>query len=275
MSLWPGAAPGVTGKEPKERDLDGPKPIPHVTQVSKPTLALYRPPAQKANGAAVVVCPGGGYNFLAIDHEGMRVAAWLNTLGVAAALLKYRVPPAKGEPRHRAPLQDAQRAVSLVRHNAKRWKIDPGRIGILGFSAGGHLAAAAVAARGKRRYRKRDAADAAGCRPDFAVLIYPAYLAGKGKSAALSPEVAVTPESCPAFLAVAADDRGPAEGSLRYALALQRAGVSAETHVCESGGHGFGITKSPSVIAQTWTARCAEWMKARGLLERRSPRRRS
>src|SRR5438132_1804502 len=189
VNLWPGKAPDETGTIGAERVRMSPKldrkqvevtePTRMVTNVTRPTITIYRPTKNKANGTAVLICPGGGYWNLYWQLEGEEVAAWLNSLGVTGIILKYRVPRRPGEPEKepaRRPLQDAQRAVSLVRSNAKEWGIDPKRIGIVGFSAGGHLAVATATSFDKRTYEPSDDIDKVSCRPDFAVLVYSGYL---------------------------------------------------------------------------------------------------
>jgi acetyl esterase/lipase len=266
LRIWPGKAPGEKGDIGEQKALPTPpnetNPITRLTNVSDPTITIHSPPNGTANGAAVVICPGGGYSILATNLEGDEVADWLNSIGVTGIVLKYRVPARNGQPRHLAPLQDAQRAVSLVRSGAAQWGIDPGRIGILGFSAGGHLAAAASTNFDRRQYEPVDAVDAISCRPDFTVLVYPAYLTSGDH---LSPEIRVNDKSPPTFFAHAADDGISAENSIAMFMALRRAKVAAELHVYAAGGHGFGLrsTKNPCC---TWPERCQEWMQSRGLL---------
>jgi len=196
------------------------------------------------------------------------VAAWLNTLGVTGIVLKYRVPrrpeSAKDGPPIQ-PLMDAQRAVSLVRSKASEWGLDPKRIGMLGFSAGGHLTAATSLNYDKRAYDALDDIDKVSCRPDFAVLIYPAYLIARDKEE-LAPEMRVTKDSPPMFFAHAGDDKVRAENSVHLYLALRRAGVPAELHVYTTGGHGFGLRPSAQPAA-TWPARCADWLKMQGIVK--------
>ncbi len=272
LDLWPAKAPGEAGtvgkEEAKTKDVGGKTVVTSLTNVSVPTLSVSPAPSSTSIGVAVVVCPGGGYTNLAWDHEGEQVAAWLNSLGVTAAVLKYRVPRREGTPRDQPPpqaLMDAQRALSVVRSRAKEWGVDPAKIGLLGFSAGGHLTAWASTA-DKRTYEPVDDADKAGCKPDFAVTIYPGGLLKRGTDQ-LTPEITITAKTPPTFLAVAGDDRGSAEGTVLYYLALKRAGVPAELHVYASGGHGFGMRPSPKPYA-TWPKRCEEWMRERGLLTR-------
>lgn len=268
IDVWPGQAPGETGKigeEGFEPDKPGSKPVKRLGKVSKPTLTVFKPAKDKDTGAAVVICPGGGYSILAWDLEGLEVAHWLNSVGVTGIVLKYRVPRREGRPKHEAPLQDAQRALSLARSHAKDWSIDPARIGILGFSAGGHLAATTATNFDKRAYEPVDDADKLSCRPDFAVLVYPAYLVEKEQ---MSPEVRVTAETPPVFFAHAADDPHSCENSVGMFLALKKAKVPAELHIYAKGGHGFGLRPTENPCC-TWPARAAEWMKSRGLLEKK------
>ncbi|MFO0910394.1 MAG: alpha/beta hydrolase [Isosphaeraceae bacterium] len=212
---------------------------------------------------------GGGYNILAMDLEGREVAEWLNSIGVTAVVLKYRVPrrpdTSKTDPPAVA-LMDAQRAVSLVRSKAKEWEIDPDRIGILGFSAGGHLAAWTATHGDRRSYEESDAVDRASCRPDFAVLVYPAYLQKKDDPDTLSPEIRVSSQTPPTFLAHADNDPINPENSALFFLAMKRANVPVELHIYKSGGHGFGL-RPEGTPCSTWPQRCEEWLKDRGIIK--------
>jgi gluconolactonase len=215
-----------------------------------------------------VIAPGGGYNNLAWEHEGTMVGEWLKSLGVTGVLLKYRVPRRPDQPKDKPPvgaLQDAQRAIGLVRSKAKEWGINPNRIGMLGFSAGGHLTAWAMTNFDKRAYDPVDAADKVSCRPDFAVLIYPGGVVDRQNKGQLSPEIRITKETPRCFLAVAYNDAGPFDGSMKILAALKEANVPAEMHVYATGGHGFGIRPGEKPHT-TWPTRCAEWMKSEGLL---------
>ena len=273
IPLWPGTAPGDTGDLGAEKDTTGPKDglvegkrVIRLGNVSQPTITVYPAPARKATGAAVLVCPGGGYHILAMDLEGTEVAAWLNSIGVTAVLLKYRVPARKDRPRYEAPLQDAQRALGLVRSRAREWKIDPHRIGVMGFSAGAHLSAVASCSYDKRAYEAVDAADQESCRPDFTLLIYPAYLTVQKEGDKIAPELTLTSNTPPVFLAQSQDDGIRVETSLFYYLALKNAKVPAELHLYSSGGHGYGLRPSKHAVT-TWPQRAEQWMRGLGVLE--------
>jgi len=272
IPLWPGTVPGEKAALADERDtttskdgLVGDKTVIRLGNVSHPTITIYRPEAAKQNGAAVVVCPGGGYHILAMDLEGTEVCEWLNSIGMTGILLKYRVPSRPGLEKHTAALQDAQRAVGLVRSRAKEFKIDPKRIGILGFSAGGHLAALASAQFEPRSYPVQDEADAISCRPDFSILIYPAYLTVKEDHDKIAPEFDLTTNTPPAFIAMAEDDPVRVETALFYAAALRQANVPFELHVYPTGGHGYGLRPTKNLVT-TWPQRAADWMRSRELI---------
>lgn len=275
IKIWPGVAPGEKGEIGLEQEVSKPndKPVAgrqvyRLGKISDPTITVYRPAADKDTGAAVLVCPGGGYYILAYDLEGSEVCEWLNSIGVTGVLLKYRVPRREGRAPYAAPLQDAQRALGLVRSHATEWGIDPGRIGVLGFSAGGDLSAILCANNIGRVYPIVDAADAISCRPDFQVLIYPAYLDGEDASYKLAPEVAVTSDTPPTFLVMAQDDPIHVQNVLAYAMALEAAKVPFELHVYPTGGHGYGLRPAKDFVT-TWPARAADWMGSRGLLQRK------
>lgn len=271
LDVWPGAVPGETGQVGPERILPqkpGDKPLYLITDVSKPTLTVFRPAKDHDTGAAVLICPGGGYNVLAWDLEGEEVAAWLNSIGVTGVVLKYRVPRRPGQDKAKpppGPLQDAQRALSLVRSKAAAWHLDPTRIGILGFSAGGHLAAAASTNFDQRSYEPIDAIDRVSCRPDFTVLVYPAYLVTNDR-AHLVPQIRVSRDTPRMFLVHAANDPVPADNSVLLYRALRKAGVSAELHVYATGGHGFGLRSSDQPCCH-WPDRCTDWLRSQGLLK--------
>jgi len=272
LQLWPKAAPGENGELGEERDTTKPtdglvagQPVIRLGNVTRPTITIHRPAPAKDTGTAVLVCPGGAYHILAMDLEGTEVCEWLNSIGVTGVLLKYRVPSRAGSDKHVAALQDAQRALGLVRSRAGDWGINAGRIGVLGFSAGGHLAAALSTSASTRSYEAVDDADRTSCRPDFAVLIYPAYLTVKEAGDRIAPELNLSTNTPPTFLAMAQDDPVRVENALHYALALKRASVPVELHIYPSGGHGYGLRPSKHLVT-TWPARAADWMRSRALL---------
>jgi acetyl esterase/lipase len=269
IKLWPGKAPGETKDIGAENYLEAKKgqlEVKRLANVSEPSITIYSPPADKNTGAAVVVAPGGGYNILAIEHEGSDTCEWLSKLGVTAVLLKYRVPKREAQtPENLAMVQDAQRAITLVRSMQTELKIDPTRVGMLGFSAGGHLTACTALTK-KRMYEKVDKADETfSHEPNFALLVYPAYLSDKG--GALRSEFEVKKDSPPMFFALSANDAVTNEGSAALYLALTKSKVPAEMHIYETGGHGYGMRKIPHPAA-SWPNRAADWMKSRGLFEK-------
>lgn len=267
FNVWPKTAPGETGKIGPEVTQPPRGGVIRVTNVSKPTLTLYRPAKGKANGCGVIVCPGGGYNILAWDKEGTEVAEWLNTLGVTAVVLKYRVPRRDKTAPHKAPLQDAQRAIRLTRKNAKAWGIDPHRLGVLGFSAGGNLTVMAGTHWDRTTYPRMDDADELSCRPDFIIPIYAAYLADPNDKSKLSPLVRVTKKTPPTFLAVSWDDKTRGTDAARLFIALKQHGVRAELHVYSHGGHGYGLRPS-KFPATSWNKPCGEWLRAMAFLNK-------
>src|ERR1043166_6797421 len=279
IQLWPGEPPDETGvKIGPERTRLSPKlDRKHVevteqtrliTGVSKPTLTIYRPAKETDTGTAVLICPGGGYWDLYWQLEGEEVAAWLNSIGVTGIILKYRVPRRPDEPRTepaRRPLADAQRALSLVRSKAAEWGLHPQRIGIVGFSAGGHLAMATATNFEKRTYQPVDDADRTSCRPDFAVAVYSGYLKAKDKDE-LAPGLRVPAGTPPVFLAHGgADIISPPEHSVLMYLALERAGVPAELHIYAGAAHDFGV-RALGHPCSTWKESCAHWLRHQGFL---------
>lgn len=275
IDLWPGTAPGEKGNLGEEKDTTKPtdgliagKRVVRLGNVSKPTLSLYRPAAKKDTGTTVLVIPGGGYHILALDLEGTEVCEWLNSIGVTAALLKYRVPKRDGLEQHGPPLQDAQRALGLLRAHATEWKLDPKRIGAVGFSAGGHLLAVLASSVAQRTYPVVDAADTASCRPDFSILIHPAYLSLKEQGEKIAPNVQISTNHPPTFIAMTQDDPVRIENALFYYLALKQAGVSSELHAYPTGGHGYGLRRSEHYVT-TWPDRATDWMRANGWLKKR------
>jgi acetyl esterase/lipase len=278
VELWPSTPPDEPGTIGAETTRMSPKserkqvevfePTLLVTNVTKPTLTIYRPDRNKDTGAAVLICPGGGYWNLYWQLEGEEVAQWLNSIGVTGIILKYRVPRRPDEPRGepaRRPLQDAQRAVSLVRSKASEWGILPQRIGIVGFSAGGHLAIATATSFEKRTYEPIDAVDQISCRPDFAIPVYSGYLKAKDKDE-LATGLAIPAGTPPVFLVHGSEDIvSPPEGSVVMYLALKRAGVPAELHMYAATTHDFGVRAFDRPFA-SWTVACANWMRDQGFL---------
>jgi acetyl esterase/lipase len=272
VNLWPGSAPGERGDIGEEHDTTTPadaliagKPVIRTGNVSVPTITVYPAAAESNTGAAVLVFPGGGYNILALDLEGTEVCQWLNSIGVTAALVKYRVPKRVGQAAYAAPLQDAQRALSLFRLHARDWGVDPMRVGVLGFSAGGHLCAT-LSASTTRTYPRIDEADDVNSHPDFQLLIYPGGLIQQGGNYTLAPEVAVTGSTPPTFVVMAEDDPVHAENIIAYAIALKAEKVPMEMHLYPSGGHGYGLRPTKDFVT-SWPQRAADWLKSRGLLE--------
>lgn len=272
IPLWPQGLPADALPVAPERvkSLQAKQTSDRVTYVETPSLTLYRAPADQANGCGVVICPGGGYNILAWQKEGVELAQWFNSLGVTAVVLKYRVPRRDPNNIHWEPLQDAQRAIRLVRHHAGEWQIDPHRIGVLGFSAGGHLTAMTGMHWAKRSYPRVDAIDDLSCRPDFICPIYAAYLADgyQDDVAELGSLVKVTAQTPPTFLAVTQDDKMRGAQSALLFVELKKAGVPAELHVYTQGGHGYGIRASDRPVT-TWHHRLGDWLRSQGFLKRR------
>lgn len=265
ISLWPGMAPGETAELPPEgefteggtRYIAG-RPIYLLTNVSKPELAIYRPDSAKDTGAAVIICPGGGHRLLAYDLEGTEIAQWLNTIGVTGIVLKYRVPSRNPNFKCLSALQDAQRAISVVRTLSKELGIETSNIGILGFSAGGEVAARASLQYNNRKYEKIDAADEASCKPDFSLLIYPAYLVNESKS--LLEELRPTEDAPKTFLVHAWDDTVTPLSSLCLATELKKAKVPCELHLFAAGGHGYGMRHVDGMPVTDWTNQATQWL---------------
>lgn len=275
LDVWPGKPPGETKTLPPEADqtkdsdkLIAGRRIIKLGNVSTPQLAVYRPSKDKDTGAAVVICPGGGFSILAYDLEGTEVAAWLNSIGVTGIVLKYRVPTRDPQKRWLAAVQDAQRAMSLVRGKAGEWGLDPQRIGILGFSAGGATAAYTALFRDARQYTALDAVDTVSSRPDFALLIYTGGFVERGQTG-LNPALpfAITKDTPPMFFVHAFDDGVPVQNALLLAAELKKADVPAELHIYDTGGHGYGLRPVAELPVTTWPARAAEWLARRGLLQ--------
>lgn len=277
IKLWPNGAPGNNECPQPEETFEGKM----VRFVSEPTLTIYTPDKDKNTGAAIVICPGGGYWIEAMDHEGYAYAEYLQSKGITGIVLKYRLPYGH----HEIPLMDAQHAIRTVRYNAVAWGVDPGKIGISGFSAGGHLASTAATHFDKGKAVTDNPIEKVSCRPDFAVLVYPVItfneqwghmgsrenLMGKNHDLKLinyySNELQVTVETPPTFLVLADDDKSvPPRNSIEFYSALKEKGVSAELHIFREGGHGFGMTKKGKPHDQ-WPQLLMDWMKAEKILK--------
>lgn len=278
IAIWPKTPPDAqplsrpeTATTRKHDHLVAGKPWTYVERVSKPTMTVYSS-AGKNTGTAIVVFPGGGYRILAIDLEGTEVCDWLTSKGITCVLLKYRVPgennTARSGPYPESPvaLEDAQRTLGLVRLHASEWHIDPHKVGVLGFSAGGHLSAAISTNYKKRLYPLVDAADKESCRPDFSVVLYPGHMQQHTSNEyQLNPYVPVTEETPPTFLLQAEDDAvDPVQNSLVYYMALKNAGVPVEMHLYAHGGHGFGLRRSQFPITE-WPDLVEKWLRTIGI----------
>jgi len=282
IPIWPGAAPDaqpVPGPEHTvvSKNLVAGKPWVAVDNVSQPTLTVYSPKGT-TTGVAVVVFPGGGYNVLAIDLEGTEICDWLTSRGITGVLLKYRAPTAKVGRYRESPLalQDAQRTLGLVRFRAAEWHIDPHKIGVIGFSAGGHLVAATSTHFDKRSYAAVDAADKASCRPDFAIALYPGHLSpwypdgpdswNDTKRLGLNPNIMVSSNTPPTFLLQAQNDPvDDVRNSMAYSLALRNARVPVELHLYAEGGHAFGLRRTKFPITE-WPQLVEKWLKTIGMI---------
>lgn len=279
VEIWPGNVPDETGEIGAERFRMSPEldrkqvevteSTKMLTNVTKPSIAVYRPTKEMDTQTAMLICPGGGYWDLYWQLEGEEVAAWLNSHGMTGMILKYRVPRRSDEPKSkpaRRPLQDAQRAVSLVRSRAGEWGIHPQRIGMVGFSAGGHLAIKTATSFDQRTYAPIDDVDEVSCRPDFAVAAYSGYLKAKEKDE-LAPGLSIPAGTPPIFLAHGGDDivSSPEHSVFMY-IALKRAGIPAELHIYASTAHDFGVRKTKHPYS-TWTDSCVKWLRHQGLLE--------
>jgi len=268
MPLWTTAAPGETGEIGPERTLPSrpgeSQPVIRLTDVSRPTLTLYRPAKPDPKRTAVIVAPGGGYHILAYNHEGTEICEWLNSIGITAVLLKYRVPRRSEGVMQSAPLADAQRAIRSVRAHAEDWGIDPNRVGMLGFSAGGHLTVMAGLHGDQVHSDPVDEIDRGSAALNFMIPIYPAYLLDK-KTQQLDEHVVVDAGTPPAFIAITFDDAERAVGSALLMAAMKRVDVPCELHVFRNGGHGYGMRQTGDPVSQ-WPALCEDWLVASELL---------
>lgn len=278
LPLWEGDPPNF--KETGEVAIWDTSDIVRVRNVQKPDIAIFLPSKKNATGEAIVVCPGGGYGILAYDWEGIDIARWLNSEGIAAFVLKYRLPGSSSNiVPHKSPLMDAQRAMRLVRFNAEKWNVDPEKVGIMGFSAGGHLASTLSTHFDEGDASNEDPVERENCRPDFSVLVYPVVsftreythmgsrenLLGKDADPELvlhfSNELQVTGETPPAILIHSGDDQGvPVENSMAYYHALQKMGIPSELHIYPFGGHGYSLAIGRGHLS-TWPDRVIEWIR--------------
>ena len=269
LKLWPEGPP--TAMAPKSeatikliQSYGGVGPN-RISDVSDPTITIYQP--EKPNGTSVIVAPGGGFMFLSYAHEGTQVCEWLNSLGVTAVLLKYRTPTRDEKEMFELPVQDAQRALGLVRQHAAEWRLDPQRVGLLGFSAGANLAGHATWDRGPRTYPQKPTIDDPRG-PNFLIFIYGGGFLDKDDKSKFRPGFSVPADAPPVFFLVAHDDKtNPVEAALLY-LEYKQRDLSAELHICAKGGHGFGMRKDGKPI-NDWPQRCAEWMKSLGYLDQK------
>ncbi|MDR1958676.1 MAG: alpha/beta hydrolase [Planctomycetaceae bacterium] len=270
--LWPGTAPGEKGNPGEEKGIT--TNILRIENVTVPTLTVYKPRQAegkiKDTGACVMVCPGGGYNILAYDYEGTEIAGYFNSIGVTAAVLKYRVPRREGLPKHLPALQDAQRGIRILRARAEEWGVDPNRIGVLGFSAGGHLTMMTAVHFDQKTYEPVDAADRISARPDFVMPIYPAYMMENEKEfragVPLAGEVTIRKDMPPVFLSVTDDDENRAAAGARVYIAMKEAGVPCELHIFAKGGHGYALRKGRGPAAG-WDRLLTDWLLTGGILK--------
>ena len=283
IDIWNGNVPGaIKNDSVKENIFYLKNGAPRIRNVTDPTLTVFKPSDDKSNGTAIIICPGGGYAYLAFPKEGTDIAKWLNEFGITAFVLKYRLPDDLiMKDKSIGPLKDAQESIRIVRRNSAAYKIDPNKIGIMGFSAGGHVASSASTHYNNEVY----ASDSTSARPDFAVLVYPVIsmrkdithsgsrenLLGKNPDEKLvehfSNELQVNAETPPAFLICAEDDGAvPVENSISYFLALKKYKIPAELHIYEKGGHGFGLAKNMGSVSQ-WPEACENWLRAQNLIK--------
>ena len=262
LLVWPDLAPGETSRNIGEKLPDRPQDKPTITRVEKvrlPTMVRY--PAENPNGTAILILPGGGFARVVPNLEGSEAAPWLNSLGITVFVLNYRtneVTP-KDEPAWKRPLQDAQRALRVIRNRAEEWKIDVDRVGVLGFSAGGQVASILHTAEGKPAYDSIDDVDKLDCSPNFSMLVYP-WRVLKNETDLLD-EIRPSKTSPPAFIVHTHDDRSSSVGAVMIYAGLRRAGVPAELHVYENGGHGYGTRPRPNSEIGTWPDRATPWLR--------------
>jgi acetyl esterase/lipase len=267
INLWPGLPPGATPTTQPQTWIKS-----DLTNISTPTLEIFRPDPANDTHTAILICPGGGFTKVVIQKEGESVANWLNSLGITGIVLKYRVPYPLGTPKYLLGMQDAQRAMCLIRSKAADWKFNPNRIGIIGFSAGGKIAADVSTNFDKLSYIPVDAIDQQTSRPNFAMMIYPGELARKDGTNFLMPDLHPTADTPPTFIAITTDDKNGSENAIDYYQALKAVGVNAELHIYSDGLHGFAFRpEDVGTPHSKWTQQAADWMTYHGFLQPPEP----
>jgi acetyl esterase/lipase len=270
IPIWPDLAPGETSRDTGTQlptKPDEVKPIARVSGVRRPTLDVY-PAKNSTTNAAVLILPGGGFTYVVPDLEGSEAAPWLNDLGFTVFVLRYRTKEAAepGEPLWKRPLEDTQRAMRFIRHQADRWQLRKDRIGLLAFSAGGQVGAIAHAKVDQANYTAMDAVDQESCKPDFSMLIYPWQMIDPKTNNLLEP-IQITDRSAPAFIVHTHDDASSSVGAAKLYIALKENKVPAELHVYQTGGHGYGLRDRPNSVISSWPGRATEWLKLQRFLE--------
>lgn len=266
IKLYPNGAPNDPLQMTERFECSGNtggKTVQRLSDVSEPGITVYQPPIELSTGTAVIVCPGGGYEILAYDLEGIEVCVWLNNIGITAILLKYRVPRREGRAKHEAPLEDAQRAMRYVRMNHKELRIKSDRIGVMGFSAGAHLSTM-LSNELHSTYPLIDEMDQLNTRPNFCILVYPAYL--DGEKFQLSAEINPSANTPPTLLIQAEDDKAYINSSIYYYYALKELNVPTTMHLYPSGGHGYGL-RNRGILVDQWPIRAEEWLKDLGMIK--------
>lgn len=258
--IWPKSALAANASVETERpEPDRGDSVIRISNITDPTIMIFRPEQSQSKTPAVIICPGGGYSYLALNKEGTKIAKWFNSIGITAIVLKYRVPNLREDA-----FKDIQRAMRVIRSNADQWKIDPDKIGCIGFSAGAHLCARLSGDFDNKSYKSVDEKDALSARPDFSILMYPAYLVDSRNN--LSREIKVSSKNPPAFIVQTQDDSVRVENSLYYYAALQKAKVSSELHLFPSGGHGYAMEAGDATVS-IWPQLCEKWLRQNGFIE--------
>lgn len=260
LQIWPKSALAANASVDTERpEPDRGDGVIRISNVTDPAIMIFRPEQSQSQTPAVIICPGGGYSYLTLNKEGTKIAKWFNSIGITAIILKYRAPNQRDNA-----FKDIQRAICVIRYNADQWKIDPDKIGCIGFSAGAHLCARLSGDFDNKSYESVDEKDALSCRPDFTILMYPAYLLDNENN--LSPEIKVSSKNPSAFIVQTQDDPVHVENSIYYYAALQKAKVSSELHIFPSGGHGYAMEAGDSTVS-IWPQLCEKWLRQAGFIE--------